>query len=151
VGNPVSLNLRCNNNLCRKFIFTVEKSNRNGKLLFISGWNADWYSNYPIINLVLETNNPDHLISISTVGTLEFYAESVWSVGFLFTQFLCSLMGWVESSLASDLLFTGYLIHGILNEMKLICRLTKRYPQYTNSYLWAFLKKKFPTTIPIVF
>lgn len=47
------------------------------------------------------------LISISTVGTLEFYAEAAGSLDFGYPQLLCSLIGREQGSLDSDWLFVS--------------------------------------------
>ena len=54
---------------------------------------------------VLNAYNPDYLISISTVGTFEFYGESTWFLDFGYPQFLCSLISWTQNSLDYDCLF----------------------------------------------
>ena len=59
---------------------------------------------------MLDSHNSNILISIFKVGTFEFYAEYAWSLSFGYPEFLCSFSGWTQNSLASDWLFTRYLI-----------------------------------------
>ena len=58
--------------------------------------------------ILLETHNPDRLLSISTVDTFKFYAKSAWFLNLRYQEFLCFLISLTENSLASDWIYVHF-------------------------------------------